>query len=374
MRYDVFISHAGDDKDAVARPLAAELERRGYRVWFDEATLTVGDSLRRSIDRGLSRSRYAVVIVSRSFLEKEWPNRELDGLVARDDGSTKVILPVWHNVSREQIAKFSPTLADKLGVSTSSGIERVADEIERAMRTRRPRVIAAVTTSDEDPIAGIRATVLTAAGRHELCRCMYEVESYLARNPHDVEARLLKDTIECAIRFESMPRPARMQRLAMRTAALLLLICMVTFGTFYTINFRPPAPPPPVEYLASPGGDHVLLEMARTQSLQITLSWTDRTDIDLSVLSPSGTRIWFRNLISAEGGLDQDVTTGPGSETITVSRITTGTYRVVVHNFAGRGSPDFQLRVIVNGELYRVYKGRLAQQGPPYFLELEMQE
>ena len=81
MEWDVFISHAGEDKDQVARPLAKQLTALGVRVWYDEAALTLGDSLNRSIDAGLSRSRFGVVILSRHFFEKEWPQRELDGLV-----------------------------------------------------------------------------------------------------------------------------------------------------------------------------------------------------------------------------------------------------------------------------------------------------
>lgn len=78
------------------------------KVWFDEFTLTVGDSLRRSIDRGLATSRFGVVVISPDFLRKEWPQRELDGLVSREIGGVKIILPVWHNIRAELIRKYSP--------------------------------------------------------------------------------------------------------------------------------------------------------------------------------------------------------------------------------------------------------------------------
>ncbi len=114
MKYDVFISHASEDKDAVMRPLAEALHDRGLNVRYDEYELTIGDSLRRSIDRGPESSRFGVVIISRRFFEKEWPQKELDGLVARESGHAKVILPIWHNISRQEIARYSPTLADRL--------------------------------------------------------------------------------------------------------------------------------------------------------------------------------------------------------------------------------------------------------------------
>lgn len=114
-RYDVFLSHASEDKLAIARPLHAGLIRAGVKVWYDEATLTLGDSLRRKIDEGLSRCRFGVVILSPSFFAKDWPQRELDGLVARETASgQKAIIPIWHMVTKLQVARASPMLADRL--------------------------------------------------------------------------------------------------------------------------------------------------------------------------------------------------------------------------------------------------------------------
>jgi hypothetical protein len=136
--WDLFISHASEDKDEIARPLADELVEAGLKVWFDEYELTVGDSLRRSIDRGLAQSRFGVVILSGHFFEKEWPQKELDGLVAREDGSEKRILPVWHKVNRKQVESFSPTLADKLGVPTTKGLGHVVKAILRVVKPDGP--------------------------------------------------------------------------------------------------------------------------------------------------------------------------------------------------------------------------------------------
>jgi hypothetical protein len=136
--WDVFISHASEDKDGFVRPLAEKLRSEGLRVWYDEFTLVVGDSLRRSIDRGLAKSRFGVVVVSQAFLQKEWPQRELDGLVAREINGVKVILPVWHNIGHAEICTYSPTLADRMAVSSSKGIEHVAAELIRAIRRDDP--------------------------------------------------------------------------------------------------------------------------------------------------------------------------------------------------------------------------------------------
>jgi hypothetical protein len=131
--YDVFICHASEDKDEIARPLAEALKKRDLRVWYDESTLRIGDSLRRAIDHGLANSRYGVVILSPSFFKKNWPQKELDGLAAREDGMEKVILPVWHRVSRDDVVKVSPTLADRVAAKTEDGLETVAEKIKEAM-------------------------------------------------------------------------------------------------------------------------------------------------------------------------------------------------------------------------------------------------
>jgi len=134
MAYDAFISHATEDKQELVRPLAKELAGRGFRIWYDEFTLKVGDSLRQSIDKGLASSRFGVVVLSSAFFRKNWPQYELDGLVARQGVGYKVVLPVWHGVSREDVLRYSPSLADKLALrSADRTIQEVADELARVL-------------------------------------------------------------------------------------------------------------------------------------------------------------------------------------------------------------------------------------------------
>ena len=127
-KFAVFIAHASEDKDFV-RKLANGLIKQGLKVWYDEFTLKLGDSLRRSIDYGLANSRYGIVVLSPSFFQKEWPQKELEGLVSREDGKRKVILPIWHEVDKEQVKRYSPILADRLAVSSSKSVDFVIKEI-----------------------------------------------------------------------------------------------------------------------------------------------------------------------------------------------------------------------------------------------------
>ena len=132
MASDVFVSYASEDK-RFARSVAEGLRDAGYDVWFDAFSLEPGDSLRRSIDKGLRESRYGIVILSPNFFRKEWPQKELDGLVARDDGKSKVLIPVWYNVTLDDVRAFSPPLADKLAVYYGGSVKGVIAKLARAI-------------------------------------------------------------------------------------------------------------------------------------------------------------------------------------------------------------------------------------------------
>ena len=136
--YDFFISHASEDKDSFVRGLAEALQAKKTKVWYDEFTLVVGDSLRRKIDQGLRNSRYGIVVLSKNFFAKEWPQRELDGLVSLEVGGLVRILPIWHEISIDEVARYSPTLADKIALNTSlSTTENIADELAKLVTESR---------------------------------------------------------------------------------------------------------------------------------------------------------------------------------------------------------------------------------------------
>jgi len=119
-KWDVFISHASEDKDAFVKPLAQLLNNLEVRVWYDEFTLKLGDSLSRSIDEGLANSKYGVVVISKAFVKKRWPEYELRGLITMAmAGKRKRIIPIWHNISRKEVMSFSPPLADILAADTT---------------------------------------------------------------------------------------------------------------------------------------------------------------------------------------------------------------------------------------------------------------
>ncbi|MCG8605092.1 DUF1883 domain-containing protein [bacterium] len=134
--YDVFISHASEDKDSIVRALADALVAENLRVWYDEFELRIGDSLRRKIDLGLAKSRVGLVVLSKSFMSKGWTNYELDGIVTRSVTGEQIMLPIWHEVTKNEVIAFSPSLADKVARSTATHtVEEIAEEIAELIRT-----------------------------------------------------------------------------------------------------------------------------------------------------------------------------------------------------------------------------------------------
>jgi hypothetical protein len=148
----LFICHASEDKDDFARPLVDAL-RKHFEVWFDEYSVKLGDPLLQKIDEGLATCDFGVVVLSKAFFgySKKWTRAELDGLFARETPARKIILPVWKEISAEEIAKFSPIIADRVAVKASAGIERVVEEIRIAVDTaQRARQFNALDTVIED--------------------------------------------------------------------------------------------------------------------------------------------------------------------------------------------------------------------------------
>lgn len=164
MAWDVFISHASEDKGTVAEPLVHELQQRGLNVWFDKFEITLGDSISRKINEGLAGCAYGVVILSPSFFTKTWTQVELEGLFARNVAEGKVILPVWHDITKDEIREKVPLLADRFAARWADGVSAVADQIVDVVKPTAPVPPAPSPSAsggppgDADPIT--RSTLL----------------------------------------------------------------------------------------------------------------------------------------------------------------------------------------------------------------------
>jgi len=117
--FDVFISHASEDKDSFVDELVAELRKLEIKVWYDVLNIKWGDSLRSKIDEGLKKSRFGIIVISKDYIKKFWTNVELDGLLQKENTNGKAILPIWHNISKKDVQDFSPIIAGRKAMNTT---------------------------------------------------------------------------------------------------------------------------------------------------------------------------------------------------------------------------------------------------------------
>jgi hypothetical protein len=140
--FDVFVSHATEDKTYV-EPLVKALEAAGIRVWFDKNTLEWGDDLRSSIDRGLANCRYGIVVFSKAFLrKKKWTEYELNSLFALEQPGRKIILPIWHSITRDDLLEYGAGFADRLAkISSKDSYEDIVESLLALLGRPKPQEV-----------------------------------------------------------------------------------------------------------------------------------------------------------------------------------------------------------------------------------------
>ncbi len=127
-----FVSYAGEDR-GVAEAIARDLTQMGIPTFYDRDSLQPGDSIVERIHEALNQADFGVLVVSRDFLQKDWPRQETRQLV-RDyiEGRTR-LLPVWHNVSSDEVREKQPALADIWAVNTENGLRAVVRALAAQM-------------------------------------------------------------------------------------------------------------------------------------------------------------------------------------------------------------------------------------------------
>jgi hypothetical protein len=136
-----FISHDSRDKEPLVRKLASELMKMLCPVWYDEYALIPGQSLRESIERGLKECPKCVVVLSKNvFGNQGWTKREFDSIYTREviDGK-RVMIPIWLDVTKNEVYEYSPILADTVGIKALRGadgeidVEAISRQLFRAL-------------------------------------------------------------------------------------------------------------------------------------------------------------------------------------------------------------------------------------------------
>lgn len=120
--YDVFVSHAWEDKAEFVDEFVDELSKLGIKVWYDTSKIKWGDSMRAKIDDGLKKSRFGVAVLSPDYIKegKYWTKAELDGLFQLESVNGKTLLPVWHKLTKKDVMTYSPIIGSKLAMTTAT--------------------------------------------------------------------------------------------------------------------------------------------------------------------------------------------------------------------------------------------------------------
>jgi len=138
---DVFICHASEDKSDIIKPLVAAFKREGISYWYDEAEIKWGDSIVEKVNEGLRISRYVIVVISKHFLLKKWPQRELNSVLNIESSTGKVrVLPLivgTDKVKRDIFQKY-PLLNDKFYLTWENDTQKIVDILkDRLGRTNK---------------------------------------------------------------------------------------------------------------------------------------------------------------------------------------------------------------------------------------------
>jgi hypothetical protein len=125
-RYDVFISHAVEDKESIANELYDRLkESTRLRIWYSGKKLIPGESIEKTIYKGLRRSRYGIAILSPTYLRKNWTTQELHSLLFRERDKDHVIFPILHQITLDEIVEKYPFMRDRYCISSNKGMDNV---------------------------------------------------------------------------------------------------------------------------------------------------------------------------------------------------------------------------------------------------------
>lgn len=137
IEYDVFISHAYEDKHAFADELARALKEQGLRVWYSGFELRLGSSISSQINEALKSSSYGIVLLSPRYFEKQWPQSELQAMFGHRDMQSR-ILPVLLGISVHEARLRIPLLADRYAVSAAKGMVEVVRSILQVIKGPGP--------------------------------------------------------------------------------------------------------------------------------------------------------------------------------------------------------------------------------------------
>lgn len=135
IEYDVFLSHSNLDKNIFVSELSDKLSDKGLKIFEDIKVFKIGQSQTDMMNMGILNSRFVVVFLSPNFIKSGWSQYEFKSFLNREINEKRIIiLPVWHDVSYEDVQAYNPYLIDKFALETSKyTIDEIVDSIHQAI-------------------------------------------------------------------------------------------------------------------------------------------------------------------------------------------------------------------------------------------------
>lgn len=134
--FDVFISHASEDKDGFVKDFCNKLKLENIKFWYDEYEIGWGESVLRKINQGLEKSKFAIVVLSKSFLNKKWTNAELEAVLNIETNTGDVrVLPLMLGDSNDikEILSHYPLLSAKRYLKVSDGTDLIIENLKKVL-------------------------------------------------------------------------------------------------------------------------------------------------------------------------------------------------------------------------------------------------
>ncbi len=129
--YDVFISHASEDKSEIVRPIFDACKARNLSVFLDEKELGWGDSLTEVLNHALGKSKLFLAVLSKNSIDKKWPRREINTALARQiDGRQKFLPLIVGEPNMDNLGLTS----DLLFVRWDNKPDEIANKLEEILK------------------------------------------------------------------------------------------------------------------------------------------------------------------------------------------------------------------------------------------------
>ena len=141
--YDAFLSFAVEHKIQVANELHHKLEEKGLKVWYSGRELIIGSSIQDKVREGLDKSQFGILLITSNYFKATWALKEMGVLWGKERSDKKVIIPVFHDITPEEVGKFDPALSERWGVRTDKGLDLAAEQIVKHIRggeSRKPEI------------------------------------------------------------------------------------------------------------------------------------------------------------------------------------------------------------------------------------------